>query len=57
MYKLSKVGDRTELCGTHAGIYLGADISPSTQNLNFCSIRNELISLITLVENSNSDNL
>jgi hypothetical protein len=57
MYKLYSVGDRTESCGTPACIYLGVDISPSTDTLNFRSVRNEPISLITLVENSNLDNL
>jgi hypothetical protein len=34
MYKLYRVGDRTELCGTPACMYLGMDISPSTETLN-----------------------
>jgi hypothetical protein len=36
MYKLSRVGDRTEqLCGTLAFISIGVDISPSAETLNF----------------------
>jgi hypothetical protein len=45
-----------EPCGTPTCMYLGVDISPSTETLNFHSVRNELISLITLVENFNLDN-
>jgi hypothetical protein len=40
MYKLYSVGDRTEPCGTPACIYLGVDISPSTETLNFRCERN-----------------
>jgi hypothetical protein len=46
MYKLYSVGDRTEPCGTPACMYLGVDISPSTETLNFLCERNTLISLI-----------
>jgi hypothetical protein len=46
-----------ETCGTPAFISLGVDISPSTETLNFLYERNELISLIKLVEKSNLDNL
>jgi hypothetical protein len=48
------VGDRTEPCGTPACMYLGVDISPSTETLNFRSERKELISF---VEKFNFDNL
>jgi hypothetical protein len=51
------MGDRTETCGNPAFISLGVDISPSTENLNFRCERNDLISLVKLVENSNVDNL
>jgi hypothetical protein len=57
MYKLYSMGERMEPCGTPACIYLGVDIPPSTETLNFRSIRNLLISLITLVENSNLYNI
>jgi hypothetical protein len=45
MYKLYRVGDRTEPCGTPAYIYiyLGVDISPSTETVNFHCERKELI--------------
>jgi hypothetical protein len=56
-YKLYSVGDRTETCGTPTFIYLGVDISPSTETLNFLYERNELMSSIRLVENSIVDNL
>jgi hypothetical protein len=35
MYKLYSVGDRTEPCGTPAYMYLGVEISPSNETLNF----------------------
>jgi hypothetical protein len=35
MYKLQSVGGWTEPCGTPAFIFLGVDISPSTETLNF----------------------
>jgi hypothetical protein len=54
---LYRVGDRKEPCGTLACISLGVDISPSTETLNFCCERNDLIILIKLVENCNLDNL
>jgi hypothetical protein len=51
MYKLYSVENRTETCGTPACMYLGVDISPSSDTLkSFCE-RNELINLIKLVEN------
>jgi hypothetical protein len=56
VYRLYNVGDRTEPCGTPACISLGADSSPSTESLNFLWERKELISLIKLDENFNSDN-
>jgi hypothetical protein len=48
MYKLYRVGDRTEPCGTLACMYsyFGVDIPPSTETMNFLCERNELISLI-----------
>jgi hypothetical protein len=57
MYKLYRVGDRTEPCGTPACMYLGVDIAPCTKILNFRCERNEPISLIKLIENCNVDNL
>jgi hypothetical protein len=57
MYKLYKVEVRTEPCGIPACMYLGVDISPSTEALNFLCERNELVSLIKLVENCNLDNI
>jgi hypothetical protein len=57
MYKLNRVGDRTEPCCAPACMYLGVDISPSTETLNFRWERNEPISVIKLVENCNLDNL
>jgi hypothetical protein len=56
IYKLYRVGDRTEPCGTPACMYRGVDSSPSTETLN-CRERNELISLINLFENCNFANL
>jgi hypothetical protein len=55
IYKLYRVGDRTEPCGTPACMYLGVEFSPSTDTLNFRWERNELISLINVVENCNLD--
>jgi hypothetical protein len=49
MYKLYRVRDRTEPCGTLAFIYLGVDISPSTETLNFRCERKEIISLIIII--------
>jgi hypothetical protein len=57
MYKLYRVGDRTEPCCTPACMYLGVEFSPSTETLNFRCERKELISLIEVVENCNLDNL
>jgi hypothetical protein len=57
MYNLYSVGDRREPCGIPAIIHLGVDIPPITATLNLLSVRNELISLITLVDNSYLDNL
>jgi hypothetical protein len=45
MYKLYKVGDRMEPCGTPACMYLCVDILPSTETLNFRCERNEPIIL------------
>jgi hypothetical protein len=57
MCKLYIAEDKTELCGTLASVYLAVDISLSTKTMNCCCERNELISLIKLIENSNLDNL
>jgi hypothetical protein len=57
MYRLKRVGEGTEPCGTPTCITLGVDISPSTETLNFIFDRKELISLIKLIENSNLDSL
>jgi hypothetical protein len=57
MYKLYRVRERMEPCGTPACMYLGVDISPSIETLNFQCERNEPISVIKLVENYNLDNL
>jgi hypothetical protein len=51
IYKLYRVGDRTEPCSTPDCISLVVDISPSTEILTFLFERNELISLIKMVEN------
>jgi hypothetical protein len=48
MYKLYSVGDGTEPCGTPACMYLVADISFSTETLEFLCEGSELISLIKL---------
>jgi hypothetical protein len=42
---------------TPSFISLGVDISPSTETLNFLRETKELMSLIRLIENFNSDNL
>jgi hypothetical protein len=57
MYKLYRVEDRMEPCGTPACMYLGVDISPPTETLKFLCERNELISLMKSVESCNLDNL
>jgi hypothetical protein len=55
---LYNMGGRLEPCGTPACISVGVDISlPSTETLNFLWERKELISLIRLIQNFNSDNL
>jgi hypothetical protein len=51
------VGERTKPFGVPAHLFLGADISPSTENLNYLCERKERISFIRLIENVNSDNL
>jgi hypothetical protein len=56
IYRLNRVGDKTEPCGNPACISLVVDISPSTGTLNSRFGRKELMSLIKLVENSNLDN-
>jgi hypothetical protein len=57
MYILKRVGDRTGPCGIPACIFLGIEISPSIETLNFRCERKNPINLIKLVENSNFDNL
>jgi hypothetical protein len=57
MYILYNVGDRTEPCGTPDCIFLGVNMSPPIEALNFLSERKELMSLIRLSENFNFDNL
>jgi hypothetical protein len=57
MYRLYRVGERMEPCGTPACIFRGVDSSPSTITLNFQWERNELISLIKLGEKCNSESL
>jgi hypothetical protein len=57
MYKLYRVGDRTEPCGTPACMHFGLDILPSTETLNFRCERMKLISLIKLVEKFNLNNV
>jgi hypothetical protein len=56
IYRLYNIGGRTELWGTPAASFLGVENLPSTNTLNFLSIR-KAIRLIRLVENSYSDNL
>jgi hypothetical protein len=46
-----------ETCGTPACMFLGADISPSTETLMNFLWERELIRLIKLIENYNVDNL
>jgi hypothetical protein len=50
IYKLYRLGDRRERCGTPAYISRGVDISPSTEFLNILFERNELISLIMIAK-------
>jgi hypothetical protein len=38
-YKLHSTGARTEPCGTPAATFLGEEISPSTENLNFLLVK------------------
>jgi hypothetical protein len=57
MYRLYRIGDRTEPCGTPACISRSVDSSSSTITLNFLLEKNELISSIKLDEKCNSDNL
>jgi hypothetical protein len=57
MYTLYNVGDRTEPCDTPAYISLAVDGSSLTETLNFLRERKELIRLIKLTENINSDKL
>jgi hypothetical protein len=57
MYRLYKMGDRTLRCGTPACIFLGEEISPSTEALNLLSERKELMSLAVLTEKFNFINL
>jgi hypothetical protein len=48
IYRLYRVGDRTERCGTPACISRGGDSLPLTITLNFLFERNEIISFIKL---------
>lgn len=57
LYKLCRIGDRVESCGTPVCITLVADILPSTKTLNFLFEWKELISLIKLVKKCNFYNL
>jgi hypothetical protein len=57
MYKVNRIGDKTEPRGTPACISLGFEITPSTETLNLRWERNDPISLVKLFENSNFDNL
>jgi hypothetical protein len=57
VYELYSMGNRTGPCGIPACIYFSTDLSPSTETLNFRCDRNELISLITRVENCSTGNL
>jgi hypothetical protein len=57
MFSLYNIGARTEPWSTPAAIFLGVENSPSTETLQFLSVRKEAISLMRLVENSTSDNL
>jgi hypothetical protein len=57
LYTLYSVGDRTEPCGATVCIFLGLEISPPTEILNYLSGRNKLIILIKLVNNFNLDDL
>jgi hypothetical protein len=41
MYKLYSLGARTEPCGTLAATFLGEEISPSTETLNFLVVKKE----------------
>jgi hypothetical protein len=57
IYKLYRVGARTEPCGTPACISRGVDNSPSTETVNILLVRNELISFIKFAEKYNFDSL
>jgi len=57
VYKLFSVEARTESCGNPASVYLGLDIFPSTETLNFLWDRYELISFIKLTGSCNFNNL
>jgi hypothetical protein len=57
MYKVNRLGDKTEHCGTLACISLGLDISPSIKTLNLRCERKDRIGLVKLFENANFDNL
>jgi len=56
VYKLYRVGTRTEPCGTPACISLGVDNAPSSETVIFLLVKNELISFIKFVEKCNLDN-
>jgi hypothetical protein len=57
IYRLYDIGARTEPWDTPAAIFLGVENSPSTKTLNFLSVRKEAIVLMSLVANSNPNNL
>jgi hypothetical protein len=57
MYSLYNIGARKEPWVTPGPIFLGAEILPPTEILNFLSLRQDAISLMRLVENTKYDNL
>jgi hypothetical protein len=57
IYKLYRVGVRTEPCGTPACISQHVDISPSAVTLNGLLEGNELMNLIMLSEKCNFESL
>jgi hypothetical protein len=50
LYKLYITGASTQPCGTPAATFLGEESSPSTETLNFLSVKKEAISLWDLSE-------
>jgi hypothetical protein len=57
MYTLYSIRARKEPCGTPAATFLSEESSPSTETLNFLLVKKEALSLMSLVENCNSDSL